>query len=344
LKTSDDGTNWNDVYLGNQILSGFTFINSSIGYAVGDSGTIIKTNNGGSSWVLLPRITNHAFLDVCFPTIDTGYIVGKDFDNQCGIILKTTDGGSNWTFLSTSSTPLFGSVFFINSQVGWVVGSAIIKTTDGGNSWIPYGTNYSYLWDVDFANNNIGFIVGENGLILRTTDAGENWSVLPSGVANALMAVESVDSNIVYACGRFGIILSTEDAGNTWTPQWSGTYKDLCTINFSGPNTGFAAGYYGTILKTDNGGGFPVDVNYRPSVESCINVCPNPSTDKITIEISEKELSGHIEIIDVRGNVVINKEFRGGRIHCNISPLKTGIYVLKAVSENQVQFGKFIKE
>ena len=90
-----------------QDLHSVMFPSSSVGYAVGNWGTIIKTTNGGTNWTVLSSGTGMGFLSVYFTDPDTGYVVGIS-----GTILKTTDGGKNWTTLSTGTTNYLYSVYF----------------------------------------------------------------------------------------------------------------------------------------------------------------------------------------------------------------------------------------
>jgi hypothetical protein len=60
------------------------------GYAVGQVGAILKTTNGGVTWVSQTLMTTYNLLSVDFPlNVSTGYAVGG-----YGTILKTTDGGT----------------------------------------------------------------------------------------------------------------------------------------------------------------------------------------------------------------------------------------------------------
>jgi photosystem II stability/assembly factor-like uncharacterized protein len=70
-------------------LNTIYFTDANTGYAVGDSGIIIKTINGGVSWTVQPSGTASHLMSVYFTDANTGYVVG---DN--GIILKTTTGGT----------------------------------------------------------------------------------------------------------------------------------------------------------------------------------------------------------------------------------------------------------
>ena len=52
---------------------------------------------------------------------------------------------------------------------------------DGGTSWVRqekgFPTVFTFFRDMTFVGST-GFLVGQGGTILRTTDSGENWSHL----------------------------------------------------------------------------------------------------------------------------------------------------------------------
>jgi photosystem II stability/assembly factor-like uncharacterized protein len=140
FKTTDSGNNWNLIfYDASQSISGIFFINSFVGYAIGN-GTL-KTINGGINWVIL-NVDELPRTCVRFSDIDHGAVtLFSDGDeitnieeiNSWGAIDLTTNGGNNWIRQTLSSSRLT-SVFFINKDTGWVCGynGIIYKTTTGG--------------------------------------------------------------------------------------------------------------------------------------------------------------------------------------------------------------------
>jgi hypothetical protein len=65
-----------------------SFTDANTGTAVGDAGTIVRTTNGGTTWVAQTSGTGSFLFGVSFTDANTGTVVGGP-----GIILRTTDGG-----------------------------------------------------------------------------------------------------------------------------------------------------------------------------------------------------------------------------------------------------------
>jgi len=72
-------------------LTGVSFTDTNYGITVGYDGTILRTMNGGSTWVSQSSGTDNRLYGVYFYDANNGITVGN-----IGTILRTTDGGDNW--------------------------------------------------------------------------------------------------------------------------------------------------------------------------------------------------------------------------------------------------------
>jgi photosystem II stability/assembly factor-like uncharacterized protein len=103
--------------------------------------------------------------------------------------------------------------------------------------WFPVdsGTtnnlNRAYLLD-----SGIGFVVGDTGTILKTTDLGATWVPLSSGTTRALHDVYFFDPDQGVAVGDRGLILRTTDGGTGWQSVASGVHDALRSVSFNGVN------------------------------------------------------------------------------------------------------------
>src|SRR6478609_1763281 len=86
------------------------------------------------------------------------------------------------------------------------------------NSGTTNNLNRGYLLD-----SGTAFAVGDAGTILKSTDAGEGWQVVTSGVKDALRSVSFSGVNGISGGDSQTILFST-DAGASWQISQSGFF------------------------------------------------------------------------------------------------------------------------
>jgi photosystem II stability/assembly factor-like uncharacterized protein len=99
----------------------------------------------------------------------------------------------------------------------------------------------------------VGFVVGDAGTIVKTTDSGMTWSLLTSGTTHALYDVYFFDVTQGVAVGDRGLILRTTDGGVGWQRVTSGVTDALRSVSFSGVN-GICGGDSQDILYSTDAG------------------------------------------------------------------------------------------
>jgi photosystem II stability/assembly factor-like uncharacterized protein len=126
--------------------------------------------------------------------------------------------------------------------------------------------------------------VGENGLILATTDGGDSWTSAQSGTTEALSGVACPDSVTCYVVGAGTDILGTSNGGRTWQPQATPASARLVGIACPGTRTCVAVGDAGALVTTADGGQTwlrprvplqrPLSAVACPDVQRCYAVGP----------------------------------------------------------------------
>jgi photosystem II stability/assembly factor-like uncharacterized protein len=162
LQTESSPNPFNDVF----------FINPDTGWVVGMDTTLLRTYDGGQTWLNcdVDVYGNPYLRSVQFIDDQKGWTVGTG-----GSILMSNDGGISWQEIHTGFSDLLQSVYFTDPMNGWAVGTDgnILRTIDGGYTWFKqYSGMERYITAVCFADPLNGWIAGEGGAIKRTTNGG----------------------------------------------------------------------------------------------------------------------------------------------------------------------------
>jgi photosystem II stability/assembly factor-like uncharacterized protein len=225
------------------------FFDANTILAMGMGGTIIRSNDGGTNWTIMPSFTTRSLYSTYFMNANVGFITSTS-----GYLYKTTDGGANWTETNVGVSGILYSIKFWGSELGIIAGATgrILRSTDGGNSWtlITTGTTQNLL-GVAFADSAHIYAVGAGGTIITSTDAGLSWTAQTSGITTQLNAVEFRNSNLGIAVGASGRILRTTNGGVNWD-LISATTEYLTAISFVDDNNGVIIGR--ALLKTTDSG------------------------------------------------------------------------------------------
>jgi len=181
------------------------FFDNNKGVAVGASGGIAYTTDGGANWTYgafrflnaAGIETSSSFIDVHFVTANVVYAVGSN-----GCMAKSADGGVHWNFVNNplyNNAKAINTVWFLNENKGYMGGQnnntpdqapKLYFTNNGGATWdsmaAPIGgkTRVGYpnnanvaplLWDITakgkeiyriiFINDNLGYISGSGSSI-----------------------------------------------------------------------------------------------------------------------------------------------------------------------------------
>lgn len=266
-RTTDGGETW--LYqqfkfpLLENAIDKISFADSIVGYAISYL-TILKTQDGGNSWVLQTETKNGLLQDIQFYNSQIGYACGYS-----GTVYHTSDGGESWTRNGEGTTVNFIDVDFTDENKGWAVGgfSTILHTENGGNIWekqnIPaecasVGVGFAA---VDFLDTAKGWVIGGE-YILKTENGGNDWhidlKVELVDKSGGFRDIKFLDENIGFAIGRkslygSGILYKTIDGGKNWQRVDEGNLPPLAKIYFVDNDYGWICGA-GILLYTKDGG------------------------------------------------------------------------------------------
>ncbi|MBN8572084.1 MAG: T9SS type A sorting domain-containing protein, partial [Ignavibacteria bacterium] len=136
-----------------------------------ESYSLFKTTNGGSNWInIISNLNTDKVYSLNFLNANTGFAVIDSLR-----FLKTTDSGNSWNIVSYLPVHT-DKLFMIDELNGYAIDLIdFYRTTDGGITWVLQNLNLnisSGYSKISFINPQLGYVVGRNGLILKTTTGG----------------------------------------------------------------------------------------------------------------------------------------------------------------------------
>ncbi len=189
-------------------LQRVAFADDNNGIAIGELGAILSTHDGGASWVQMPasgkelpsaavangtswwvgsangglfRSSDGAQTFVK-QTVPDGVFRAIRFDSDgkigvavgdAGVVIRTQDGGATWMLQGKAPGDLV-AVDLVPGQATAVGKHGLVwQSTEAGVTWgaVPVPTT-SDLYDVAFSGTGALWIVGQNGVVLRSTASG----------------------------------------------------------------------------------------------------------------------------------------------------------------------------
>jgi photosystem II stability/assembly factor-like uncharacterized protein len=209
-------------------LRGLSVVSSSVVWASGSAGTVLRTVDGGATWQSVgpPGTGALQFRDIEAFDANTALIlsIGTGTDSR---IYRTTDGGQTWTlvFQNEEPTAFYDCMAFFDNQRGLALSDPvdgrfrILSTSNGGGTWQVLNAQMPPALPGEFAFAASGQCI---------TTAGEDDAFFGTG------------GDEVARVFRSG------DGGRSWqvsaTPVSSGPTVGINALAFRDPRHGLAAG------------------------------------------------------------------------------------------------------
>jgi photosystem II stability/assembly factor-like uncharacterized protein len=255
--SADSGKTWKAVALeSSDDLRDVHFFNVEKGITCATNGLRYLTNDSGKTWSVFVDEYANSMYSIDFIDGTYGAISG-----ELGAIYLTKDGAKTWQKQNVAPQGNCNDVAILSPERTVVACDfrGVYLTSNGGSTWTnvqPWG-NQS-LKSISFApDKKNGVIVGSNGMIMRTYDAGSTWEVVFDRVvaeAAGLNSIWCIDSLTAVAVGSAGLIIRTTDGGHKWSLINTAHSEPLYDVHFQTPLIGTIVGDLGLILRTRDGG------------------------------------------------------------------------------------------
>ena len=230
FRTSNKGETWINNGLQGNIGMTLSLSNSKNIYAglfaeIGFFGDKLRSDDNGYSWISIGAgLPIEPAYDFAFTKHNEVYtaIAGAGAE-----IYYSSDSGSSWNKISGSlSNPVY--TVALNSLGTIFAGSnsgIIYRLVNGGLAWTALDLNSPDFTCTKIAVNHKDYIFAVSnagGGIFRSTDNGNNWQSLTSGLLDSVITSIYIDPNdlVFIATSTQGVYYSKEN-GDTWIPTSS---------------------------------------------------------------------------------------------------------------------------
>ena len=230
-------------------LRGVSAVSAEVAWASGAAGTVLRTTDGGRTWVrrIVPGAEALDFRDVDAVDAATAVVLSIG-PGDASRIYQTSDGGATWTerFRNADPDAFFDAIAFADATHGAAVsdsvaGRFVIRLTTDGGAWTPVpadrlppalpgeGAFAASGTNVTMAGRDHIWIGTTAARVLRSSDGGRSWSVHPTplatGEATGIFSIAFRDDRVGVVVGgnyqREGEAVDnaaiTSDGGATWT-------------------------------------------------------------------------------------------------------------------------------
>lgn len=244
--SDDDGHTWMQARVPVSVtLTSLYFPSGQYGWAVGHDGVILHSSDAGQTWAKQfdGFIANQAIVSAAQKAKDNAEaaLAAAERSNNRVAVEEAEMALENATFafsdatydLNSGSTKPFLDVWFYDARRGFAVGAygMFFETLDGGQTWSDASVRLPnpdrlHLNAITAVGGRSLMVVGEMGLIMRSDDLGESWSVLDSPYDGSLFGLmANRDQQLLF--GLRGHVYRSVDGGISWNEMNTGSEQTL---------------------------------------------------------------------------------------------------------------------
>ena len=198
LFSDDNGAHWRQAAVPMSVtLTNLRFASDRIGWAIGHSGVVLKTEDGGETWV---------------KQLDGARAAEITLAGAKAFVQEHPGDAKGQRLLSDAEQKMadgpdkpFLDLYFKNEQEGVIIGAygLILATSDGGKTWQSWQDRIDnrkglHLYAIDAAGSDL-LIAGEQGTLYHSSDGGQTFAIVKTPYEGSYFGVRHVgDGALVF--------------------------------------------------------------------------------------------------------------------------------------------------
>ena len=314
--SDDSGKSWTQARTPSSVtLTAVYFPSATQGWAVGHDGLILHSSDAGETWVKQfdgylanAAIVKGARANKELAIIELDRATNSDdasaIDNAEMHLENITYALEDAQYDQKSgSTKPFLDVWFYDVNIGYAVGAygMVFRTRDGGKSWVDWSAHLEngdrlHINGVTMVGTRSLMLVGEQGLILRSDDMGENWRALPSPYEGSFFGILAKDDNVLVF-GLRGNLFHSVDGGIQWQKVYTKSEQTLMAGVAKSDKTSVMVGNGGSVILLNRRSEDPKSI-ILPGRTTSASVAQAP--DGTLVIVGE----AGVERIDINGEII----------------------------------------
>lgn len=258
LTSDDNGATWSQANVPTSVtLTAVDFPTPTAGWAVGHDGVVLRTSDGGKTWV--KQLDGSMVNGLVLAQVEKILAAQRARGNVRAIKSLEYFRKDALAAVAEGSSRPFLDVWFRNEREGLVVGAfgMILHTRDGGGTWIPIldrienPDGYHY-YAIERAGDRL-LLAGEAGMLFRSDDFGASWTRLKPPYEGSYFGL-AADKTVAVAFGLRGRAVRSADGGRTWAPVTTPSTSALSGGRAFSDGSLWLVASGGAVLRSTDGG------------------------------------------------------------------------------------------
>jgi photosystem II stability/assembly factor-like uncharacterized protein len=236
LVSDDGGEHWTGVPTPvTRTLTAVVFRDNLLGIAVGHGGSLVRTEDGGTSWkqVAIEEAGEDSLLGVTFLGGDHFAAYGA-----FGLYFDSQDAGQSWQRVTVfpeeseyydrhfSQVVTVGTALLLVGESG-----TLARSDDGGATWTQLASPYpgSFFGAIAAKDGSV-VVYGMRGHIYRSGDVGATWQQVDLGTTASLNGGRQLPDGRILLVGNSGLLALSGDGGRSFAAHWARPGKGFASL------------------------------------------------------------------------------------------------------------------